>query len=292
MSEIISYEGNEKKNSSLVSAAENARVKAQAPYIVAMQRPRNVEKSRQRILDSCSRLSFAEKALYQKPMGNNKYVEGPSIRFAEEAIRQFGNIRTEVIVTYEDDQERHALVEITDLEANTSFAKAIVIKKIVERKSAKGRDVISSRTNSYGETVYIVVATDDEVTVKESALVAKIIRNEGLRLIPADIIEDAQERIKEVLRSKIDKDPKSEMRKLTDAFKELHVPVDELVKYLNHDIETITPAEIIDLRKIFTTIRSGEATWRDYMGTEEQSNDVSDDVAEKIKNKLKEKHNG
>jgi hypothetical protein len=117
-------------------------------------------------------------------------VEGPSIRFVEEAHRIMGNIVSAVCTLYDDENKRIVRVEVTDLEANLQHGQDITIEKCVERRYAdQERTVIRQRLNKQGKLVYIVRATEDELQAKENALVSKAMRTEGLRLIPAALKE-------------------------------------------------------------------------------------------------------
>ena len=50
-----------------VAAAEAAKARIQAAYIMAIQRPRSYDQSRIKILEACSRPAFAEKVEYRFP---------------------------------------------------------------------------------------------------------------------------------------------------------------------------------------------------------------------------------
>lgn len=275
-----------------VAAAEAAKSQIQAAYIVAMQKPRNQMQARTNILMACRRTEFAEKAEYSKPIGNTK-ITGPSVRFAELAIREWENVRVETVVLYEDDDVKRLRVSAIDLETNAQFSRDIQIKKTIERKSKKGRegDIITERKNTFGHIVYVLRATDDEMLTKESAWVSKIIRNEGLRLIPTDIIEEGLKQARETLQSRAAMDPDGEKKKIVDAFAGIGIKPVQIEKYLGHEIGTIGPAEIAELRSIYRTIRDGEATWNDYIKTNDQTDnggkeqDPNDDVADSMKDR-------
>ena len=247
-----------------VAAAERAKAEIQAAFVMAAHRPRSQEQARQNILKLCRKPDFAEAVEYSKPVGGTK-ITGLSVRFAEQALREWGNVRTSQSVTYEDDDVRRVMVKVLDLESNAEFSREISVSKTVERKSSKGRDVISERTNSYGDTVYIVVATDDEIAIKEAAAVAKVIRNEGLRLLPPDIKEEALEIARKTLENRDAEDPDAGVRKITDAFSRLGVTVAMLEAFLGHPAGQCSPAELAELRKIHAAVKGGEAKWSDYL---------------------------
>lgn len=252
-----------------IQVAAAAKAEVESAFIMAMKMPRNREQSRIEILDSCKSLKFAEKVLYKKPIGAGKFVEGPSIRFAEEAVRTWGNVKIQHYTIYEDDMKRISMVNAIDLQKNLSYSKQIIIEKTVERKNAKGRDVVGERLNSYNEKISIVKATDDEVRNKEAAMLSKEIRNSILRLIPQDIIDEAVEATKRVIMTKAKDNPQAEKRKILDAFNELGIKPLEIEKYTGHGVDTITPAEIVDLRTVYTSIKDGQSTWKDYIEKEE-----------------------
>jgi hypothetical protein len=129
--------------------------------------------------------------------------------------------------------------------------------------------VLSTRTNSSGDTLYILEATDDEITNKQQALISKNIRTQGLRLIPGDIVDECMEQVLLTLRAADAQDPDAAKRKLFDAFGELGVRAEQLKEYLGHDATTLAPKELNDLRSLYAAIRDGEATWRDVMDARE-----------------------
>ncbi len=243
-----------------VAVAAAARAEIESAYIMALKNPRNEEDSRIRILDRCKSLTFAEKAIYKKPVGGG-FVEGPSIRFAEEMLRLWRNVKTQQTTIFEDEYKRIVKIVVIDLECNSSYSQEILIEKQVERKDPKGRLVINKRTNTSGQTVYIVAATEDELMNKTQAMASKIIRNNGLRLIPEDIKEDAEDMCRETIKKQIDADPASAKRKITDAFAKLGVYPKDLELYVKCKIENISPAQIIDLKNLYTAINEGQTTW-------------------------------
>lgn len=245
------------------SATAHSKALVEAKYIMALQRPRNILAARDKILEACARPGFAAAAWYAKPVGGGK-VRGPSIRFAETAIQCMTNITVMPTIVYEDREKLVLDVQVIDLESNTSYGDQVTLSKTVERKDKKGREVVGERTNSYGETVYIVLATEDEMANKTNAAKSKIIRNSGLRLIPQDLIEEAEWAVRETLEKGGD-DPAKEKKRMADAFSFIGIKPAELEKYLGHSIDSISPAELNDLREVYQTLKDGEAKWTDYV---------------------------
>jgi hypothetical protein len=261
----IALKSNDGQMASVAMAAKSKAL-VEAKFTIAMHRPRNLMEARAKILEACKRPHFARTALYAKPVAGQKMI-GPSIRFAETAIQCMTNIDVSTTTVYEDEEKRTINIAVTDLESNLSYGKDVTIAKTVERRQLKeGQQAISQRLNTYGEKVYLVSATDDEIQNKIAAQESKVIRNCGLRLIPSDIIEEATETIYDT-REKGSKaeDPASAIKKIADAFQTLNISPVELEKYLGHGLATISRIELEDLRDIYQTIKDGEASWASYI---------------------------
>lgn len=243
-----------------VAASEQAKV--QARYIVAMQRPRDWMTVRTKILEACKRPGFAAAARYSKPVSGDR-IEGPSVRFAEEALRAMGNAHPETSVIYDDESKRIVRVAVTDLESNLSYSTDITVEKTVERKRLKdGQVPLGSRKNSYGDTVYLLPATEDEVSNKINGQASKALRNQALRILPADILEEAMSQCIQTSRSEVAADPTAATKKIADAFSALRIMPNDLAEYLGHPLDQSSPAEITDLRAVYQAIKDGEATWK------------------------------
>jgi hypothetical protein len=251
------------------AAAAQARAAVEARYVMALRRPRDLLDVRARLLRECERPGFADAAIYSKPMGG-KSIEGPSVRFAEAAIRCMTNILAETATVYDDGQKRIVRVSVTDLESNVTYPKDVVIQKTVERLKLKDdQEPISVRTNSYGKRTYLVPATDDELLNKENALTSKALRTSGLRLLPGDILDECMAKCRAVLNDRAAKDPAAETKKLVDAFMAVNVLPSDLAEYLGHPADRCVPSEIVGLRALYQTIRDGETSWREVLAAKE-----------------------
>lgn len=248
------------------AAAVAAQVQAsiQARYIMALQRPRDWDDVRIKIMREVERPGFAESAWFRKPIGQG--VEGFSVRFTDAAERCMTNILDEATVIYDDPHKRIVRVAVTDLESNVPKIKDVTIEKTVERSSLKdGRTALSVRTNSRNQPVYTVPATDDELLAKENAIAAKARRALVLQLLPGDIQDAAKARILEIRRGAVAADPDAARRKIIDAFALLNVNPSDLRSYLGHDVATCSPSEIQDLRDLYSTIADGSTSWTEIL---------------------------
>lgn len=271
------------------AVAARAKALVEARYIMAMQRPRDMDQVRQDIMRECSRPGFADNksVLYHKPVGDG--IEGLGIRFVEAALRHFRNVVCEATTTFDDPDREIVHVSLTDLETNVPFEMDVTIRKVVERsKPLDDGSYISVRKNSYGKNTYTVPATDEDLLNKRGALISKAIRTLGLRLIPGDIQDEAEAIIRKIRLDKAAKDPDAERKSIVDAFGTLNVRAADLAAYLGHDIGQCSPAQLVTLRGLYGAIRDGQTTWKEAIDAEDerrgQKSGVSD-LNEKIRNK-------
>jgi hypothetical protein len=243
----------------------------EARYVMALQRPRNWDQVRQDLMHECRRPSFAnnKSAYYRKPIGQG--VEGLGIRFVEVALRCMKNVLVETTMIFEDEGKEVHRVSVTDLESNLTYPLDVRVSKTVERaKPMDDGGYISVRSNSHGKSVYTLPATDDDLLNKRAALISKAIRTLGLRIIPGDMQDEAEEIIKRVRLDDAAKDPDKNRKILADLFAEIGVKAADLTAYLGHDLSSCTPKEIVELRAIHGAISNGEATWKAVMDNQEE----------------------
>ncbi len=256
--------------------AARAQAEAQARYVMALQRPRDPDMARVRMLKACERPRFAESALFRLPRGG-KTIEGPTIRFAEEIARAWGHIQSRDEVVYEDSVSRTIRVEVLDLESGVSFSRDVTASKTVERTKTKDGDVIlSQRLNSANKPVYLIRATDAELAISQNAQVSKALRVGILRVVPSDLVEEAIGRVRKTLSDSDAEDPNLTRTKLVDAFAAIGVLPTQLAEYLGHTVsDRLTPDEIKTLRGIYSGLKSEEITWSEVVeGRETKTIDV------------------
>lgn len=286
----------EKQDYSPASLALVAQAEAEVKAMVAMavRFPRDLDKVREKLLKECRRPSFAEHALYAKPVGNGK-VTGLSIRFAEAAIASMQHIHVTTRTLAETKEWQKVECRVWDAQNMTSYADEATIEKTLERKSIpKGQEYISTRVNRSGELLYIIPATRDDLLNKLNAAKSKSIRNSGLRLIPGWLLDESKKVVADTLHKKDAADPDAAKRKVFDSFAEMGVGVDLIKRYLGHDGEKIHPEELSDLRAIYNAIRDGETTMQAVLALKENDSGRQSDGAsaegkatESLKDRLK-----
>jgi hypothetical protein len=248
------------QNAATQALTAKATADINARWMIAMHRPRAMEVVRERLLRECKRPGFAATALYSVPRGKGK-VTGLTIRFAEAALVAMGNLGCEAVTLYDSDTERVVRIAVTDYEGNAAWSKDITISKTKEvRELRNGQRAMSERVNSYGDVVYRVEATEDDVAVKEAAAISKASRTGILRLVPGWLLSECRDQVDKTTRSKAAEDPDGERRRMLDEFAKLGLKATWLVDWLGHTVDEATPDEIADLRQLYRAIREKEIT--------------------------------
>lgn len=264
------------QNGVIEALVAKARADIEAACIMAWRRPRNVNNVRQDILEECRRPTFAKVATYSKPIGSKfnettkkwdkQFAKGLSIRFAEVAMRCMTNMSAMSETIYEDANVQMIRVTVIDYEKNSRWVKDLSLVKTVERSSLKkGQRQIGERINSYDKRVFIVEATESEMAVKVAAEVSKAVRTLILRIIPGNILHEAQQTIDDILAKKDAEDPAAAKNRMFDAFASIGVRPSALEQWLGHTSDSISPAEVHELRDVYNAIKEGETSWADAL---------------------------
>jgi hypothetical protein len=264
----------EVRETAAVAVAEREKAAIQALFLMAAHRPRDWDLVRTKLLKDASRYGFADSAIWELERGKNqdgtpKILTGPSIRFAEAAIRAMGNVFVDMQVTLDAPDRRKVQVVIIDLENLVRFSREVQVEKTVERrylpKDFDPKLILGKRKNSYGDQLFIIPATEDEVVQKQAVAVSKVLRTEGLRLLPGDIMEEAIAACEATIAKGIKDDPDKAKKLLIDSFAKLNVSPADLASFLGHPIAQVQPAELVRLRAIYNAISQGETTWSRVM---------------------------
>jgi hypothetical protein len=263
------------------AAAAAAKAEIEARIIAARKWPRDIDVFREEILKDCRRPRFADIALYNKPVGRKQNPETGrweeafatdfSVRFIESALQHFGNVHCVSRIEWETGDQSKLVVVVVDVQRNTGYSTDAVLDKQVERKEVKkGRKTLGMRENSYGDTVYLVEATKDEFRNVMGAERSKLIRDNGKRLLPRDVLDECRELIDKTLADENAKDPDSAKKKVLDRFAALGISATMLKEYLGRPLETLTAKDLNALTPLHNGLKEGDFTWSDVMRTKEE----------------------
>lgn len=240
----------------------------QGQIVMAKKFPRDENESYSRIMRACQRKTLAEKASYEYQRGDAK-INAPSIRLAEVAAQNWGNISFGVVELEQKSGESTVMSFAWDLETNVRQEKIFTVPHI--RHTKKGDYPLTDPRD-----IYEMVANQG----------ARRLRACILGIIPGDIIESAMEQCNKTL---IEEEKKS----LADVVKEVclyfqrdyNVPIDALEKFIGCKADAFSMSDCIRLRKVYNAIKDGMSKREDYFDLGLLKEDVVDAFDNKGKGK-------
>lgn len=227
--------------------AAAAQTKIQAAMLMAMNRPRDEQRVKDKLVAACGDEDFAEEALYSFPRGGSQ-VEGLSVNVAREMARLWGNLHYGVDVIGEDETTRQIRGWAWDLETGAQATLDDAFAKMVYRRKTGWEK-----------------ADERELRELNNRRGAILERNCILKLIPPGLKKSAERAIRETLKRAAQKAPEAAIQKTAAAFAELNIPATEIEKYLGHPLKATTPEEIVKLRGVYRSIVDGNSRWDEYV---------------------------
>lgn len=231
------------------ATAQREIAEVQAAMMIAKRFPRNQAKATDRIMVACQRPTLAEGALYTYAKGGTD-ITGPSIRLAEAIAQQWGNLQFGIRELEQRIGESTVEAYAWDLETNTRQTKTFQVKHI-RRTRAKGNYALEDPRD-----IYEMVANQG----------ARRLRACILGVIPGDVVEAAQNQCEATLKAKADISPEA-VKKMVEVFNPYGVTQEMIEARIQRKIDSITPAQIISLRKVFNSLKDGMSKPGDWFDT-------------------------
>lgn len=220
-----------------VSTRETAQIQAQ--MVIAQKCKRNELAAIERIMNDCRRPGLAEKAVYTYARGGND-ISGPSIHLAKAIAKRWGNMMSGIVELEQRRGESVCEAYALDLETNYKESKIFTVPHI--RYTKKGTVKLEDPRD-----IYELVANNG--SRRERACI--------LSVIPGDIVEDAVEECIKTMKTHADTSPEN-VKKMLDMFREKYgVTKTQIEKRIQRRIDAITPAQMVNLRNIYNSLKDG-----------------------------------
>ncbi len=217
---------------------QRAIAEIQAAMVIAKRFPRDQVAAMDRIIQSCCRPGLAESAAYTYTRGGQE-ITGPSIRLAEALAQGWGNMQFGIRELAQGGGKSTVEAYAWDIETNTRQVKMFEVPHVRDTKN--GRKLLTDARD-----IYEAVANQG----------ARRLRACILGVIPGDVVDAAVAQCDTTLRTKVDVTPDG-IKALLAAFSEIGASADAIAKKLGHKIDSIQPAELVRLRKIYRAIKDG-----------------------------------
>lgn len=225
--------------------SQRAIQEVQAALVIAKRFPRDEKASLDRILNSCTRPSLANQALYSYSRGGSE-ITGPSIRLAEAVAQQWGNIQFGIKELEQSNGTSTVEAFAWDVETNTRQVKIFQVAH--ERHTRNGTTKLKDPRD-----IYELVANNG----------ARRLRACILGVIPGDIIEEAQRQCEATMSASADTSPEA-MARMVEGFAEFNITREQIEKRIQRRIDSIVPAQVIALRKIYRSLKDGMSAPSDW----------------------------
>jgi hypothetical protein len=205
-------------------------------------------------------------------------ISGPSIRLAEAIAQAWGNIQYGVRELSRDPETATVQAYAWDLETGTRREVTFQVPLIR-----------STRNGSYRledpRDIYETVANQG----------ARRVRACILALIPGDIVDAAVEQCEVTMRAKADVSPES-ISRMVEAFGALGVTREQIERRIQRRLDSITPAQVVQLKKIYASLRDGMSHVSDWFAPSGNGNGEAhaapqqqpSSLADKIRKRRKE----
>ena len=224
----------------------------QAAMVIAKRFPRDPIAAMDSILQAFTRPSLAEGALYSYSRGGSD-VTGPSIRTAEVLAQAWGNVQFGIRELEQRNGESTVEAFAWDIESNTRQVKVFQVKH--ERHTRQGVKRLEDPRD-----VYELVANQG----------ARRLRACILGVIPGDVTEAAVKQAEETLSAHADTSAEG-IKKLLAAFDPFGVTKEQIEKRIQCRIESIRPAQIVQMKKIYQSLRDGMSVPADWFEVDPQA---------------------
>lgn len=240
--------------------ASRAIAEAQGKLVIAKRFPRNEVAAYAKAMEACQRPSMAVKAFYAFPRGGQT-VEGPTIRFAEELARCWGNIDYGIKELSRDDGKSEMQAYAWDLETNAQSVQNFTNPH--QREQGKKMVTLTSQRDIYENN---------------ANMATRRLRSRILAILPSWFVEDAIAECKKTLAGKNDTPLIDRVKNMVVQFAKLGVTQAQIEMRLKRKAETMTADDFTEFIGIFNAIKQGESKVADWFESEKVASDLTNEL--------------
>lgn len=238
--------------------ASRAIAEAQGKLVIAKRFPRDEVQAYNRVAQACQRKGIAEKAFYSYSRGGGT-VSGPTIRFAEELARCWGNIDYGIKELSQDEGKSEMQAYAWDLETNAQSVQNFTNPHI--REVGGKAKVLTSQRDIY------------EINANMGA---RRLRSRILAILPTDLVDMAISECKKTLAGNNDEPLIDRVKKMIVAFGKIGVTKEQIEKRLGRKVDTMTIDDFTDYIGIYNAIKQGESKIAEWFESEKVASDLTD----------------
>jgi len=260
-----------------INAASNSDIErsiqeVQASLVIAKKFPRDNIHCMENILNACTRPSLALTALYSYKRGKTE-VTGPSIRLAETIAQHWGNLQFGIRELSSEKGVSTVEAFAWDIQSNTKQIKTFQVPHVRYTREHGKKKLEDPRD------IYEAIANQG----------ARRLRACILGVIPGDVTEAAVQACLETQNNNMEITPEL-LKQWVDAFEGIGVNQGALEKKFGKRIESFNAPQIVNLSKIFNSIKDQMSDASDWFDVESIKN-KKESIVSKITKKNEESKN-
>jgi hypothetical protein len=239
---------------------QRVQAEIQSRLMVAKSCPRDEVDALDRIKTACQRIGLAENSEYSYSRGGTE-INGPTIDLLRVIANCWGNIDYGFRELSQANGESTIESYAWELETNAKNTKVFTVPH--KRYTKSGSYALTDPRD-----IYETVANNAERRVR-ACLEA---------IIPPDVVGEAVEECRATMRAKADVTPDA-IKKLVEAYAKIGVTTEQLESRLGRRLDSMQPAQLVSLRRIWKSIGDGmskAADWFPVAEAEEQPKSAAD----------------
>lgn len=240
--------------------ASRAIAEAQGKLVIAKRFPRNEVQAYAKAMEACQRPTMAAKAFYSFPRGGQT-VEGPTIRFAEELARCWGNIDYGIKELSQDDGKSEMQAYAWDLETNAQSVQNFTNPH--QREQGKKMVTLTSQRDIYENN---------------ANMATRRLRSRILAILPSWYVEDAIAECKKTLAGRNDTPLIDRVKKMVVQFAKIGVTQEQIERRLKRKADTMNADDFTEYIGIYNAIKQGESKISDWFQADAVASDLTNEL--------------
>ena len=238
--------------------ASRAIAEAQGKLVIAKRFPRDEVKAYAKTIEACQRPQMAAKAFYSFPRQGST-VEGPTIRFAEELARCWGNIDYGIKELSQDDGKSEMQAYAWDLETN---AQSVQNFTNPHQREARGK--------------MVRLTSQRDIYENNANMATRRLRSRILAILPAWFVEGAIAECKKTLAGRNDIPLTDRVRNMVVQFAKVGVSQEQIERRLKRKVDTMTPDDFAEYVGIYNGIKHGETKVSDWFEAPPEATELTE----------------
>ena len=238
--------------------ASRAVAEAQGKLLIAKKFPRDEIAAYSKAIEACRRENMAKKAFYAYPRGGQT-VEGPTIRFAEELARCWGNIDYGIKELSQDSGKSELQAYAWDLETNAQSVQNFTNPHVREVRG-KMQSLTSQR----------------DIYEANANMATRRMRARILAILPAWFVEGCITECKKTIAGRSEIPLIDRVKNLVINFKKYGVSQEMIERRLKRKVDTMTGDDFAEYVGIYNAIKEGESKVAEWFSAEPEAKDLTE----------------